>query len=109
MQQENLNMEEITASRRAAVEASIRPISTENLKALGEKIFPYLDDSWREAFFAFIKENSGATFFHATTTDRIHFVYCPEREKGMWFLPGKGKGPMQAKGLGILKEIVKGL
>ena len=31
-----------------------------------------------------------------------------DKDKGMWFLPGSGMGPMQPKGLGTLKAIVEG-
>ena len=96
----------IMQDRRDAVQKSIRPISSSDLKALGEKILPNLDDSWRDAFFSFIEENAGSTFYHATTSDRIHVIYCRDKQKGLWFMPGRGKGPMQARGLAILKEIV---
>ena len=108
MTPENLNMEEITESRRKAIAGSIRAISTEELKALGERLFPLVDHPWREKFFGIIAENPGATFHHATTHDNVQIIYCHAKEKGMWFLPGTGMGPMQSKGLGILKQIVEG-
>lgn len=108
MKPENLNMEEITEARRQAMAASIRTISLEELKALGEKLFPYVGDAWREKYFAFLDENPGATFHHATSHDGVQFVYCNAKDKGLWFLPKKGMGPMQPKGLAILKQIVQG-
>jgi hypothetical protein len=108
MPSENLQLDEITKERRKAIEETIQTISIEELKALGEGLFPYADHPWREKFFAFITENAGATFHHATTHDRIHIIYCHDKDRGMWFLPGSGMGPLQAKGLKILKEIVEG-
>jgi hypothetical protein len=105
---DTINMEEITKARRKAIAESIRTISAEELKALGEKLFPDMDHPWREKFFAFITENSGATFHHATTHDHVQIIYCHAKDKGMWFLPGSGMGPMQPKGLGMLKQIVEG-
>jgi hypothetical protein len=107
MTPENLNMEQVTEARRKAIAASIRTISTEELKALGERLFPFVDNPWREKFFDFIAQNPGATFYHATTHDQVQFVYCHAKEKGIWFLPGKGMGPMQQTGLGIFKKIVE--
>ena len=107
MKPENLNMEEITEARRKAIVGSIRIISGEELKALGERLFPLMDNPWREKFFAFITENTGATFHHATTHDSVQIIYCHAKDKGMWFMPGIGMGPMQPKGLGILKQIVE--
>ena len=105
---DTVNMEEITKARRKAIAESIRTISVEELKALGERLFPLMDNPWREKFFAFITENSGATFHHATAHDGVQIIYCHTKDKGIWFLPGTGMGPMQPKGLGILKAIVEG-
>src|SRR5437773_12519779 len=105
---ETINMEEITKARRKAITESIRTISVEELKALGEKLFPLMDNPWREKFFAFISENPGSTFHHATTHDQVQIIYCRDKDKGIWFLPGVGMGPMQPKGLAILKQIVEG-
>jgi hypothetical protein len=101
-------MEEITETRRKALAASIRTISLEELRALGERLFPYVGDVWREQYFAFLDENPGATFHHATTHDGVQIVYCPAKNKGIWFKPGVGNGPMQPMGLAILKQIVEG-
>lgn len=108
MTPENLNMEEITEARRKAVAASIRTLSIEELKALGERLFPFAGDVWGEKYFAFLVENPGATFHHATTHDGVQIVCCPAKNKGIWFKPGVGSGPMQPKGLAILKQIVEG-
>jgi hypothetical protein len=105
---DTVNMEEITKARRKAIAESIRTISPEELKALGEKIFPGVDHPWREKFFAFINENPSATFHHATAHDGVQIIYCRDKDKGMWFLPGTGMGPMQPKGRAILKKIVEG-
>jgi hypothetical protein len=50
--------------------------------------------------------NKSDTFYHATTNDRVEIIYCPAEERGLWFLPGGGAGPLQARALKILKEIV---
>ena len=105
---DNQSMDEITEARRKSIEETIKTISVEELKGLGEGLFPYHDHPWRAKFFDFIAENSGATFHHAVTHDRVHIIYCQGVGKGMWFTPGSGMGPLQAKGLKILKEIVEG-
>ncbi|RYH14619.1 MAG: hypothetical protein EON57_00170 [Alphaproteobacteria bacterium] len=101
-------MDEVTEERRKALAASIRAISIEELKKLGDELFPFIDHPWREKYFSFITGNSGAAFYHATTYDRIHIIYCAAQDKGMWFLPGSGMGPLQAKGLGIMKQLAEG-
>lgn len=109
MPSENLNMDDLNDARRKAIAENIRTISVEELKSLGEGLFPYLDHPWRTKFFDFLNENAGATFHHATTSDRFHVIYCHARDRGMWFLPGSGMGPLQANGLKALKEIVEAL
>jgi hypothetical protein len=83
-------MEELTEERRKAIAKSIRPISIEELKTLGEQLFPLIDHPWREKFFGFIAANPGATFHHAIAHDGVQIIYCHAQEKGMWFLPGTG-------------------
>ena len=108
MKPENLNLEEITEARRKAVTASIRIISLEELKVIGEQLFPHAGDGWRDNYFDFLEENRGATFHHATAHDGVQFLYCSAKDKGIWFLPKKGMGPMQPRGRAILKQIVEG-
>jgi hypothetical protein len=105
---DTVNMEEITKARRKAIAESIRTISAEELKALGERLFPLMDNPWRDKYFDFIAANAGATFHHATAHDGVQIIYCNAENKGIWFLLGTGMGPMQPKGLAILKQIVEG-
>ena len=108
MATENLNPEEILESRRKAIASSIKVISVEDLKQLGATLFPFFDHPWRTAFFDFIAENSTATFHHASTDERIQFIYCASENRGIWFIPGSGMGPLQEKGLKVFKQIVEG-
>ena len=73
---EKFDFENLDNERRKAIAKSIRTISVEELKKLGEEIFRYADDPWRETFFRFIAENPGATFHHAITSDGVNIVYC---------------------------------
>src|SRR5215510_7966088 len=103
---EKFDLENLDKERRKAIAESIRTISVEELKNLGEQIFRYADDPWREAFFGFIAENRNATFHHAVTTDGVNIVYCPDKDKGIWFLPGSGMGPLQATGRQTMSQII---
>jgi hypothetical protein len=91
---EKFDLENLNKERRK----SIRTISVEELKSLGGELFRYADDPWRETFFRFIAENAGATFHHAVTSDGVNILYCRDiKTRGMWFLPGSGMGPLQAR------------
>ena len=103
---EKFDLENLDKERRKAIAKSIRTISVEELKAMGQELFRYADDPWREAFFKFIAENPGGTFHHAVTSDGVNILYCRDQDKGMWFLPGSGMGPLQATGRKIMKEMI---
>jgi hypothetical protein len=106
---EKFDLGSLDKERRKAVAKSIRTISTEELKKLGEEIFfRHPDDPWREMFFRFIAENPGATFHHAVTGEGVNILYCREKDKGIWFVPGTGMGPLQVTGRQTMKEIITG-
>ena len=84
---EKFDLESLDKERRKAIAKSIRTISAEELKKLGEEIFHYADDPWRETFFRFIAENAGATFHHAITSDGVNIVYCRDKTKGCGSCP----------------------
>jgi hypothetical protein len=107
MKRENLDINEITDERRKSLAQTLQPVDLQRVKAIGEEIFRYYDDPWREKFFAFLAENSAATFHHGTTSDGIQFVYCHDKNRGIWFMPQVGMGPLQPKGLAIMKELVE--
>ena len=104
---EKFDFESLSAERRKAAASSIRAISVEELEKLGQKIFPVADDPWRDAFFGFIAEHRNSTFHYATTNDGVHVLYTVDFDKGMWFMPGIGKGPLQAGGRKAMKEIIE--
>ena len=105
---EAFDLENLDKERRKAIAKSIHTISVEELKKLGGELFRYADDPWRETFFRFIAENPGATFHHAVASDGVNFVYCRDQDKGIWFLPGSGMGPLQATGRKMMKEMIAG-
>ena len=58
MEPENLDYEAITDARRKAIEQTIEPIGIDELKSLGEKLFPFLDHPWRQTFLEFVEEHA---------------------------------------------------
>jgi hypothetical protein len=98
--------EELSAQRRGAMAQSIRVIPAEELKSLGEKLFPQADHPWREAYFAFLSEHKSATVHHAVTSDGVNLLYCRDQDKGIWFLPGEGLGPLAENGRNSMKKLI---
>lgn len=107
MQPENLNIKEIMESRRHAVERSLSTISLAELKALTDELFPYVDHPWLEKFSGVVSDPASGTFHHAMADDRVHVLYCDNKNIGMWFIRGSGKGPLQPEELKIMREIVE--
>jgi len=100
--------EAIDNERRKAIAKSIRIISIEELKKLGEEIFDDPGRPWREEFLRFVAENPGATFYHASAGEGVIFLYSRDNDKGLWYLPGSGLGPLSVGGRQIMKEAING-
>src|SRR5215217_2395564 len=100
-----VDFETLTKERRAAIAKSIRSISTEELKQIGEKLFAYAGDPWRDGYYRFLAENPAGTYHHAVTHDGVNLLYCRDKDKGIWFLPGRGFGPLQETGRKAMKEL----
>ena len=96
----------IDKERRNAIAKSIRIISVEELKKLGEEMFDDPDRPWRQAFLQFIAEHPGATFHHASAGQGVVFVYSRDGDKGLWYLPGSGLGPLSVAARQLMKEAI---
>jgi hypothetical protein len=102
-----VDIETVNKERRKAITKSIRIISVEELKKLGEEIFDSPDRPWRQTFLSLIAEHPGATFYHASAGEGVIFLYSRDQDKGLWYLPGSGMGPLSVAGRQIMKEAIK--
>jgi hypothetical protein len=100
------DVEAIDSDRRKAIAKSIRPISVEELKKLGEEIFDDPGRPWRQTFLQLIAENPGATFYQADAGEGVIFLYCRDVDKGLWYLPGSGIGPLSQGGRQLMKKAI---
>ena len=96
----------IDIARRKAIEKSIRTISVEELKKLGDEIFDEPDRPWRQTFLSVVTENPGATFYHAPAGEGVIFLYSRDNDKGLWYLPGSGIGPLPEGARQMMKESI---
>jgi len=108
MSSEEMNYDSIMSARSEAIRASIEEISVAEVEAIGARLFPSADHPWREVLFAFLAENKGAAFYHATTNDGVQVIYCPSKNKGLWYAAQGGVGPLGEKGLQALSVIMLG-
>lgn len=93
-------------NRRVAVRKTIRAATLAELHELGVKRFPLATDPWCERYDEFLKQHPSAKFYRAESPEGAEIVYCRETNQGVWFLPGKGMGILQPKGLQVLAEII---
>jgi hypothetical protein len=103
-----VDVDTLNNERRKAIAKSIRTISADELKKLAEEVFHDIDEPWRDTFFRLIAENPGGTFHQAVTSEDVVFLYYRAEDKGLWFLPGSGKGPLSAGGRQMMKEAIDG-
>lgn len=96
----------IDKDRRQAIAKSIRIITVEELRKLGEEMFHDPDRPWRQMFLEFIAEHRGATFHHASAGEGVVVVYSRDGDKGLWYLPGSGLGPLSEDGRQLMKEAI---
>ena len=106
MEKENLDLASINEARREALKKTIKPISLEELKKLADSLFPYLDHPWREPYLRFLEENSGSPFYHGDAGEGLQIICCPAKDRGVWYFPNAGVGPMQPAGVKTIKEII---
>jgi hypothetical protein len=109
MKPEDLDFETVMATRRKAVSKSIRQISIDELNALLPKLLPDASHPWNELFQQFLNENRGDVFYEAEVGEGAYVVYCRAKEKGIWYIPERGVGLLDAGESAAMKEIVVGL
>jgi hypothetical protein len=103
-----VDAETLNNERRKAIAKSIRTINVDELTKLAEEVFHDTDEPWRHTFFRLIAENPGGTFHYAVTSEGVVILYYRNEDKGLWFLPGSGKGPLSAGGQQMMKEAIDG-
>src|SRR5258708_40339888 len=101
---DKIDIESITKERRRSVAKSIRTISIEELKKLGDEVFHDLDDPGREVFFRFVAEHSRTIIHHAIASDGGNMLYCRDADKGIWFVRGVGEGILSPTRRRMLSE-----
>lgn len=104
---EKFDFETLNEERRKSVTQTLRVITVEEVKKMGEQLFKFADDPWREVYFKFVAEHPGATFHHGVASDGVNVLYNAENDKGMWFIPGSGMGPLQEKARKAMKQIIE--
>lgn len=96
-------------ARREMVKKTIKPVTYEELRALGEQRFTVVTDPWYVRFSEFLNQHKDSKFYRAEAPGGAEVIYCRDGGKGVWFLPGSGMGVIQDKGLKLLAEIVDAL
>jgi hypothetical protein len=107
MKPENLDLNEILKARSDAAKKSLRTISVPEIEALTEVIFPDADHPWLEKIWEVVSDPTSGTFHHAVLDDHIEVLYCHDKNIGLWFIPGIGKGPLLPNHLKAMRQVVE--
>ncbi|MEO5916761.1 MAG: hypothetical protein ABIS50_21215 [Luteolibacter sp.] len=92
-------------NRKVMVQKTIRTVTLDELKKLGEVRFPIVTDPWCVRYNDFLAAHPDADYFIAQSPEHAEVIYCRDSGKGVWFLPDKGMGVIQPNGLRLLAEI----
>ena len=93
-------------NRKVMIKKTIRPVTREELKKLGEVRFPIVTDPWCIRYNEFLDTHPDSQYYRAEIPEHAEIIYCRDSDKGIWFLPEKGMGIMQSKGLSIMAEVL---
>jgi hypothetical protein len=52
-------------------------------------------------------EYPGATFYHASAGKGVIFLYSRHSDKGFWYLPGSGVGPLSEADRQLMKKAIE--
>jgi hypothetical protein len=61
----------------------------------------------RETFLSVVTENPGGMFYYASAGEGVIILYSPDNDKGLWYLPGSGLGPLPEGGRQLMKEAIE--
>ena len=101
--------EELWKERRQGVEASLQPISVNELKTiLKQHEDQFVGDPWRDEFLRLIEEQPHASFFRATPQENVVVFYCQDADFGVWVVADSGSGPLDETGKRLMKEAIQG-
>lgn len=92
-------------NRNAMARKTIRHVTLDELKKLGEERFPIVTDPWCIRYQEFLAHHPDGSFFRAEIPGNVEVVFCRDSGKGIWFMPGRGMGIIQPKGLEMLAQI----
>lgn len=102
-----VDIDTITKERGEAIRKSLRPIGIDELKKLADTIFHFPDDPWRATLMRLIAERPDGSYYHATTSDHVIFLYCRDEDLGLWISPGGGMGPLRKTGKRLMKDAIE--
>ena len=64
------------------------------LRKIVKQLSDFEGDPSQENFVRVIEAHPEASFYRAVTQEGAIILYCPGENRGVWFLPGSGMGPL---------------
>lgn len=99
-----VDMHSVSEERRKAIQESLKTMSVADLRQIVKELSDFEGDPWRENFVSVIEAHPEASFYRAVTQGGAVVLYCPGEDTGVWFLPGRGMGPLPEEAKRHMKE-----
>ena len=99
-----VDMQSVSEERRKAIQESLKTMSVADLRQIVKELSDFEGDPWRENFVSVIEAHPEASFYRAVTQGGAVVLYCPGEDTGVWFLPGRGMGPLPEEAKRHMKE-----
>ena len=96
--------EELWEERRNALQETLQSMTVPELRKIVKELSDFEGDPWRENFVSVIEAHPEASFYRAVTQGGAVVLYCPGEDTGVWFLPGRGMGPLPEEAKRHMKE-----
>ncbi len=99
-----VDTETVSEERRKAIHGSLGTMSLVDLHQLVKELSDFEGDPSQENLVSAIEAHPETSFYRAVTQEGAIIFYCPGDDTGVWFLPGRGMGPLPDEAKRHMKE-----
>ena len=99
-----VDMETLSEERRNALQQTLQSMTVAELRKIVKELSDFEGDPSQENLVSAIEAHPEASFYRAVTQEGAVIFYCPGDDTGVWFLPGRGMGPLPEEAKRHMKE-----
>jgi hypothetical protein len=99
-----VDMETLSEERRNALQQTLQSMTVAELRKIVKELSDFEGDPSQENLVSAIEAHPEASFYRAITQEGAVIFYCPGDDTDVWFLPGRGMGPLPEEAKRHMKE-----